>query len=279
VCPWHAASFDCDTGDIEDGPPCMNKLATHAVHVINSEVWVARAPRESAVPSGATYGGRGRTVVVIGGGAAGVSVCEELRAKGFSGSIKLLSASKHVPYDPTILSKSFRLKSLRSRDYLSEVLRVDISLNTTVTAIDTKARAITIEGSDTIVSYDHLVVATGGKSRAFKRGEAFAIEGAELGNIYTVKTPDDTDAIQSTLESSSRVVIVGSSFIGMEVASCLKMTAGLAASVTVVGQEKVPFERVMGAEIGTLLLLLLLSTLNIRVFFICNLYSKLSLFV
>jgi NADPH-dependent 2,4-dienoyl-CoA reductase/sulfur reductase-like enzyme len=110
------------------------------------------------------------------------------------------------------------------------------------------------------MQYDKVLVATGGDARAFVPKEGFSIPGSTLRGIFVLRDAADIRGITTALALGSpgkKVVVVGSSFIGMEAAAFLakktKSRKGLPApvsSVTVVGMESVPFERVLGATIG-----------------------------
>lgn len=73
--------------------------------------------------------------------------------------------------------------------------------------------------------------------------------GADLDGIFTLRTPEDAIKINARCEGATRVAVVGSSFIGMEAAAVLKQSKKIA-EVHVIGMEKVPFERVLGPEVG-----------------------------
>lgn len=93
----------------------------------------------------------------------------------------------------------------------------------------------------TEIKYDYLVLATGGKPRSL------SVPGAQLKNIYQLRSPQDGNAIVEKARNKN-VVVVGSSFIGTEVAAYL---ADKAASVTMICRTNVPLENCMGKDIGS----------------------------
>lgn len=92
-----------------------------------------------------------------------------------------------------------------------------------------------------MLAYDNCFVATGGSPRTL------TVPGKDLRNVYTIRVPEDAHAILAAVDGAD-VVVVGSSFIGMETASALFPKAK---SVHIIGMEKVPFERVLGPDLGT----------------------------
>ena len=112
-----------------------------------------------------------------------------------------------------------------------------------VTGVDTKVKTLSLQGRENI-HYDHLVLATGGVPRTI------ATPGSDLDNILYLRSPQDANRIV-TEARGRKVVIVGNSFIGTEVAAFL---ADKAESVTLIGRTKYPLERSLGPEIGKLIL-------------------------
>ena len=135
----------------------------------------------------------------------------------------------------------------RTKAHLENVLKVSLHEKTRVTSLDIKGKTVTLENGQT-VPYDALVLATGGTPRWLP------VEGAkkgQLGNVFTLRQVEDTAAIVGALgdKADKDVVVIGSSFIGCEAAIAI---AGQkkAKSVSVVGMEKEPFERVLGLKVG-----------------------------
>ncbi len=251
VCPWHHACFDARTGQHLEAPGC-NALATYPIEHRDGQYHVTLP--EHGVGDGETLnpmasGGRrdvGAPYVIIGGGAAGQRCAEGLREAGYEGRIVLLSADDQLPYDRTQLSKGFLAKTktakvlpLRPADFY-RVHDIDVRLATKATRVDHTTNTIHLEDGNT-VTYSKLCVATGSTPRRP------SIPGAQLGGIHTLRTLNDARALLDSLEGARTAVVVGASFIGMEVAGVLR-AEGL--DVTVVAPEEVPFGKTLGVRVG-----------------------------
>ena len=241
VCPWHKATFCARTGELLE-PPAVDDLPHYATRIDGNRIFVASAsaPKQPATPQPDT-----RLFVIAGAGAAGAMAAQTLRREHFAGRILMLDSANRVPYDRTILSKyalsgekGAEKSPLQSqafyREHRIERRRADI------TDIDAANRAITCADGE-VLHYDKALLATG----------ALPIRpdlpGAELEGVFTLRSREDADAILERAEQSERAVVLGASFIGMEVAASLR-ERGL--DVTVAGQEKTPFEKQLGARIG-----------------------------
>ena len=241
ICPWHKASFCLRTGALLD-PPAMDALPRFATRVAQGRVFVSMSATKSGEPPSASDS---RCFVIVGAGAAGASAAQALRETGFGGRILMLDCENRVPYDRTILSKYFlsgqsggEKSPLQTQEWYR---RHGIERRTAiVVSVDPTARLITCaDGS--VVTYDAALLAVGGEPRRPP------IPGADRRNVFLLRSRADADAILAQAERSRRAVILGSSFIGMEVAASLR-ERGL--EVTVVGMESVPFERTLGASVG-----------------------------
>lgn len=157
----------------------------------------------------------------------------------------MISREPNLIIDRTKLSKALIADASkiewRPKEWYDEAAIETISDE--VTAVDFEKKSVsTRSGKD--IPYTKLVLATGGEPRllplpGFKAGE--------LGNIFTLRGVADVQAILGAAGSGKKnVVVVGSSFIGMEVGNALSKDH----SVTIVGMESAPMERVMGAEVG-----------------------------
>jgi NADPH-dependent 2,4-dienoyl-CoA reductase/sulfur reductase-like enzyme/nitrite reductase/ring-hydroxylating ferredoxin subunit len=247
MCPWHHACFDIRSGARLE-PPALNDIARYPVQIIDGEVVVTFPNDNITSPQGEADPKNSQTFVIVGGGAAGGAAAEQLRRLGFTGKIIIVSSSTVVPVDRPNLSKDYldghaqaEWIPLRGEDWYAG-RDIELRLNTHVSWIEPKEHLIYLNDSSTI-RYTKLLLATGGVARELKN-----VEGADLKNIFTLRSLSDADAILQGLESGKRVVVVGASFIGMEVASSL--ASGRGASVTIVAPEKTPFASIMGDEIG-----------------------------
>ncbi len=247
-CPWHQAVFDARTGELLE-PPALDMLPHFEVHVKGSDVLVTVPDvlPESCVPPMAKPDPKadGRNFVILGSGAAGMVAAETLRQAGFQGKVTVLTREPHLPYDRTDLSKTYLSKADAERPFIrsSEFYRdhgIEILTGREVAQVDVAAKAITCaDGSN--LSYDRLLLASGSVPRRL------GVQGEDLENVLPLRSLDDCERIRGLAEKTRRAVVVGGSFIGMEVAASLRRRK---LAVTVVAPESVPFERVFGPEIG-----------------------------
>ncbi|MDF5734382.1 MULTISPECIES: FAD-dependent oxidoreductase [unclassified Nostoc] len=249
VCPWHNAYFDVTTGDQLE-PPGLDSLDSYQVRIEGENVIVS-VPEETTglrSPAMAQFNPNvdGRTFVILGAGAAGVHAAQTLRVAGYQGRIVMITQEDKLPYDRTKLSKDYFIGKtsseempLRSADFFKEH-GIEVLLNQRVEQVQTTAKAIAFTNGDSL-TYDALLVATGGKPRQLD------IPGADLENILTLRSFDDTDRILAAIKQKAQAVVIGSSFIGMETASGLSQQ-GL--QVTVISPDSVPFKKILGEEIG-----------------------------
>lgn len=184
------------------------------------------------------------TVVVVGAGQAGAVAARTLRRRGHGGPIVLLGDEKHRPYQRPPLSKEYLAGEQEQEEcfLLDEQWCVDndveLRLGTAVDRIDPRSRSVQlVDGSD--VAADTVLLATGARARR--------IPGVEGERVVYLRGLDDAAQLRRYLEPGRRIVTVGGGFIGSEVAS-----AGRAAGAEVVVLEAldVPYERVLGPEMG-----------------------------
>lgn len=248
VCPWHNACFNIMTGEQQE-PPGLDSLPCYQVKIEGENVIVS-VPETSGLrtPPMAQYNPDvdGRTFVILGAGAAGAHAAETLRKAGYQGRIVMVTREDRLPYDRTWLSKDYFISKvsrdqmpLRSAQFYQEH-NIKVLLNKQAVRVDAAAKTITFQDGDSL-SYEALLLATGGKPRQL------SVPGADLQNVFTLRSFADTEQILAAAEQASQVVVVGSSFIGMEAASGLTQR-GL--KVTVVSPESLPFKKILGEEIG-----------------------------
>lgn len=157
-------------------------------------------------------------VVVVGAGQAGSSLVAKLRNSGFDGSITLIGAEPVPPYQRPPLSKAYLLGDmaldrlfLRPESFYAEH-RIDLRLNTRVTGIDRATRTIALNGE--VMSYDHLVLATGSDPRRLPASIGGALDG-----VFVVRDLADVDAMAPHVVQGKRALIVGGGYIGLEAAA------------------------------------------------------------
>lgn len=189
-----------------------------------------------------------RVFVVIGGGAAGSAAVESIRASGFRGRLVLLSKEPNLPVDRIKLSKNFAPDvaslQLRAEEFFKEI-DVEVHLSAEVTSLDHATKSIGFEVRNTVhhdLHYDSVLVCTGGSPVGLK------LEGARSENVHLLRTVEDSKKIGDAAAQNPKanVVVIGSSFIGMEVAATLSK---MVASVTVISRGPLPF-RPFGPELG-----------------------------
>ena len=239
-CPWHHACFDLRTGAAS--APAFNPIPCYRVTQTGDRVQVGEK-LTPPVPSAQAQPGR---VVIVGGGPAGGMAAEALRRYGHSGSIVVLGAEATPTVDRTNLSKDYlagnapeEWMELRGRDWYAEQ-KIDLRTGVKATKLDLANKQVTLE-SGAPVPYDALVLATGAEPVRLH------IPGAE--RAHYVRTLADARAIIAEAKEGRRAVVIGSSFIGLEVAASLRARK---LDVTVVGKDEHPLERVLGRELSEL---------------------------
>lgn len=249
VCPWHHACFDVKTGDLEE-PPAFDALPRFEVTIENDEIFV-RLPEtvsDRRTPAMANRDLRDkRTFVILGGGAAGYMAAQTLREDGFAGRVVMITRESRSPYDRPNLSKEYlaghaepEWMPLRPDAFFDEY-GIELLREKEATGIDVAGKTITLSDGESL-PYDSLLIATGGIPRKLP----FQSD-ATHNNVFLLRSFSDADAIISAAEKGRRAVVIGASFIGMETAASLR-TRGC--EVTVVTPDAVPFQKILGTEIG-----------------------------
>jgi NADPH-dependent 2,4-dienoyl-CoA reductase/sulfur reductase-like enzyme/nitrite reductase/ring-hydroxylating ferredoxin subunit len=241
-CPWHHACFSLRTGEAVRAP-ALNPIPCWRVERDGDRV---RVTEKVAPPEPREHAGPPEDVVIVGAGAAGHAAAEMLRREGYRGRLTMIGADPDAPYDRPNLSKDYLAGTapeewipLRPRDFYEEH-DIELVLGRTVTAIDPAARRLTL-GDGTTRSFDALLLATGA------RPIRLDLPGADLPHVHTLRSLGDSRAIIARAASARRAVVMGASFIGLEVAASLR-ARGL--EVHVVAPEERPLERVLGAALG-----------------------------
>ena len=247
-CPWHHARFSLRTGEAV-AAPAFNPVSCWRVQKRDGKAWVGEKIESTEQPSTAKARGAGEDaerVVIVGGGAAAFATAEMLRREKFAGSVTLLSADDAAPYDRPNCSKDYLAGNapedwipLRPPEFYREHA-IEIVLGTDVTGIDIKAHQVAIAGGRN-VAFDKLVLATGAEPIRLD------IPGAREPHVHTLRSLGDARAIIAHAKQAQRVVVVGASFIGLEVAASLRARE---LEVHVVAPERRPMERVLGPEFG-----------------------------
>ncbi|KAL7276196.1 Apoptosis-inducing factor 1 [Rhizina undulata] len=251
TCPWHAACFNTDSGDIENAP-AIDHLASFPVSIKNGSAYIIG--EESLIKSGrrkpdircapVTAAGS-EHVIIVGGGSGSLGAIEGLREKGFKGKITVLSKETYLPIDRTKLSKALIAdeKKLQWRDeeHFSSAA-VDFHLGTEVQSVDFKTQKVKTNKGE--FEFTKILLASGGTPRMLP------LKGfKDLGNVFVLRDIGHVkEILEAVGDNGKRIVVVGSSFIGMEVSNCLSKKN----DVTVIGLESTPLERIMGAKVGAI---------------------------
>jgi apoptosis-inducing factor 3 len=244
-CPWHHACFSLRTGEAVRAP-ALDPIRCWRVERTGDMAFVREklprpGPRSSPSPAAP------ESVVIVGGGAAGLAAADMLRREGYDGPLTMLSADESAPYDRPNLSKDFLAGTapddwipLRSPDYYTE-RRIDLLLNTSVISLDVDRKHVRT-GDGKTHAFGALLIATGADPVRLQ------IPGAKESQVHTLRTFADARALVGKAAAARRVLVVGAGFIGLEVAASLR-ARGI--DVHVVAPDKQPLERVMGPEVGS----------------------------
>uniref|UniRef100_A0A8D3BC29 Apoptosis inducing factor mitochondria associated 5 n=1 Tax=Scophthalmus maximus TaxID=52904 RepID=A0A8D3BC29_SCOMX len=243
-CPWHGSCFNVHTGDLEECPgmDCLPLLLFLPV--------IQTLSQEKRIKSmGAAVPGVTHTILLLGGGPASLICAETLRQEYFGGRIIMVSRDNLLPYDKARLSKVMNVESdsilLRRREFYHQY-DIEVWLRKEAMSVDTDKKTVTFDDGS-VQSYDQLLVATG------CRAKGLDMPGMELGNVKMLETPEDARQIHSACLGCN-VVLVGTSFVGMEVASYL---IDKASSITVIGSSELPYQNTLGPEIGKVTMMML----------------------
>ena len=158
-------------------------------------------------------------LVIVGGGLASARAIKSYREAGGEGSIALISRDSTLPYHRPPLSKKF-LRGETDEEPLVEDEAfyrdhgVEVMLETSVTSVDTKGRAVELEAGP--LGYGKLLLASGAWPRRL------SVPGGDLDGVFSLRTVGNSRAIREAAGDAQQAVIVGAGFIGMEVAASLR---------------------------------------------------------
>jgi apoptosis-inducing factor 3 len=245
-CPWHHACFDLRTGVALEAP-ALSPIACWLVEQRGGNIWVSeKREQRQPKPRGKITGSAPEKIVIVGGGAAGFAAAEMLRREHYQGSIAMLSSDDALPYDRPNLSKDYLAGSapfdyvpLRQVSFYLEN-NIETRLGQAVFDIDIRAHEVALTGGDK-VPYDRLLLATGAEP------VRLSIPGADQPHVRTLRSLADCQALIEYAKSARRVVVIGASFIGLEVTAALRARE---LEVHVVAPEKRPMERILGPQMG-----------------------------
>jgi NADPH-dependent 2,4-dienoyl-CoA reductase/sulfur reductase-like enzyme/nitrite reductase/ring-hydroxylating ferredoxin subunit len=241
-CPWHHARFNVHTGEAE-GAPALNPVSCFHVRRQGSTVAITgKAEPDFRVASPQSPS----SIVIIGAGAAGAACADMLRTKGYSGPVTLVSNEEPSPVDRPNLSKDYLAGSapeewipLRTPDYYKSI-RVDLVTGSPAIHIRPGEHKVTLRDGRKL-DYGALLLATGAEPHSLP------INGSTLPHVFRLRTLADSNAIIAKAQQARNCVVIGSSFIGLEVAASLRSRGR---EVTVISQDSVPLGKILGEELG-----------------------------
>jgi NADPH-dependent 2,4-dienoyl-CoA reductase/sulfur reductase-like enzyme/nitrite reductase/ring-hydroxylating ferredoxin subunit len=243
-CPWHHACFDLRTGEAIRAP-ALSPIDTWRVDERDGKIFVREKRAQPEKKRRAKSDGPNR-IVIVGGGAAGFAAAEMLRREKYEGDIVMLSSDDAPPVDRPNLSKDYLAGSapeewlpLRDQSFYSDNA-IDLRLNTTVAAIDVRARAIVLANGEKI-PFDRLLLATGAEP------VQPSIPGAKPSDVLVLRSLKDCRAIIERAKTARRAVVLGASFIGLEVAAALRARN---IEVHVVAPEEHPMVKILGPDLS-----------------------------
>ncbi|MDX6252801.1 MAG: 3-phenylpropionate/trans-cinnamate dioxygenase ferredoxin reductase component [Kribbellaceae bacterium] len=187
-------------------------------------------------------------MVIVGASLAGASAAETLRTEGWTGQVVLIGNETELPYERPPLSKGVLLgkdqtevSQLHDRQWYDDN-NIDLRLGTTVTALDTNARTVTLD-DDSQVPYDELLIATGSRVRKLD------VPGGDLPGIHYLRTAAESQALTDAYAAKPRVVVVGAGWIGLEAAAAARERG---CEVTVIEPQSTALAAVLGEKVGSL---------------------------
>ena len=244
-CPWHHACFSLRTGAAVR-PPALNPVSCWQVEERAGMVFVTGKTTRPAHQPRVTRKRHPASIVIVGVGAAGECAAETLRHEGYSGKLTLYDADPDAPYDRPNLSKDY-LAGTASEDWIPlhppefyQNLDIEI-VRRQVVSLNPAARRIVLDDGSS-QPYDALLLATGASPIRLP-----ALMESGTPQIRYLRTLADSKAIVAAASQAKRAVILGASFIGLEVAASLRARD---LEVHVVSPDARPLERVMGAQLG-----------------------------
>ena len=249
-CPWHHACFSLRSGDALEAP-ALNPVACWSVDRRNGRLFVdKKVERDPLAPKYPieTSGRSVDRVVIVGAGAAGAAAAEMLRRCGFQGAVTIVDDDPDAPYDRPNLSKDYLAGNapeewipLRPEGFYADH-EIEI-LRARATRLDVGQRKLEIAGRDPL-AFDSLILATGAEPVHLT-----STPGHDLPHVHYLRSLRDSRSIIHAAGSARRAVVIGASFIGLEVAASLR-TRRPDLEVHVVAPEQLPLERVMGRDLG-----------------------------
>ena len=244
-CPWHHACFSLRTGQ-SLRPPALHDLPCYNVEVRNGKVFVTS--RKSAPRRSRAHLTTPGSVLIVGGGAAGDSAAATLRREGYAGPITIVDGDPDAPYDRPNCSKDYLAGNapedwlpLRPADFDREN-DIERLKGRQAAALEPAGRRVRLDDGSTR-EYGAILLATGASPLRLAPD-------VDRGGVpvHYLRTLADSRAIIKAAERGRRAVVLGASFIGLEVAASLR-ARGL--DVRVAAPDRLPLGRILGPELGS----------------------------
>jgi apoptosis-inducing factor 3 len=246
-CPLHHACFSLKTGEVLRNP-AFDPIPCWRVEQVGKTLFV----REKLPPPGAKVASRAEaqaypeSIVIVGGGGAGMAAAATLRREGYQGPLTMLSADSDPPCDRPNLSKDYLSGNapddwmpLRPADFLTEQ-KIELVLNAGVASLDAQKKEVKLASGKTY-RFGALLLAMGAEPIRIP------VPGADDSQLYYLRSWQDARDLIKAASSAKQVLIVGASFIAVEVAASLR-ERGIA--VHVAAREGEPLEHTLGREVG-----------------------------
>ena len=185
------------------------------------------------------------TFVIAGAGLAAARASEALREEGFDGRLVLIGAEPERPYERPPLSKEYLRGETEDAPYVHPEgfyrdNGIELLTSTPVAGIEAGDGELVIDGGGRL-AYERLLIATGAEPRRLD------VPGADLEGIHYLRTLADSDEIGARIERGGHLVVVGSGWIGAEIAASAHQRG---CEVTMIERSSLPLERVLGPEVG-----------------------------
>ncbi len=244
VCPWHKSVFSLERGELCE-PPSLRSLRHYPVNIEQGSIWVDA--RATADEKPIAEPGKGDALVVLGTGAGGSAALKALREKGYTGRLVAIEREKQAPYDRTALSKFVPQGDMDINDVPSLIdetfyQRQHIERITgNVEELNTQRHQLRLENGQ-VIAYRRLLLATGGIPQ---RPD---LPGKALRGIQVLRSWEQAATLVDSVVKRHHLLIIGNSFIGMEVAAAFRKQN---IAVTVVSKNPLPFQKQFGDELAT----------------------------
>jgi NADPH-dependent 2,4-dienoyl-CoA reductase/sulfur reductase-like enzyme/nitrite reductase/ring-hydroxylating ferredoxin subunit len=246
-CPWHHACFSLRTGEAV-AAPAFAPLRCWAVEQRDGRIFVTGKKDSRPRPRLKASGDAPRKIVIVGGGGAAFAAAEMLRRQEFTGEIAMLSNDSTAPVDRPNLSKDYLAGTAPEKwlplrgDAFYKDKGIDLRLGTEVASLDPRKKEVGLSDGTTL-GYDRLLLATGAEP------VRLPVPGGDQPHVHVLRSLADSRKIVAATRDAKRAVVIGASFIGLEVAASL---IARKLEVHVVAPEARPMERILGSQFGDL---------------------------